>query len=116
MMKMKFNQPFIPLAHEDEEVTSPNDTNNFMEDPSDMVDHHIDDFIYIGRCRWDVSCFIFYGDPIYDMEGSFQMKNVDVLPSKKWYSFLDDPVIQHLMMIHSKIVFIHSGMACYRYS
>jgi len=46
-----------------------------------MVDHHIDDFINIGRHRWDVSYFIFYGDPIYDMQSSFQMKNDDVLLS-----------------------------------
>jgi hypothetical protein len=30
---------------------------------SDTVDNHIDDFIQIGRCRWDLGCFIFYGDP-----------------------------------------------------
>jgi hypothetical protein len=47
-----------------------------------MVDQHIDDFIHIGRRRWDMGCFIFYGDPIYDIEGSFQMKNVEVFPLK----------------------------------
>lgn len=54
-----------------------------------MFDHHINDFIYIGRRRRDVIYFIFYGDPIYDMEGSFRIKNYDVLLS-------DDPVIQDL--------------------
>jgi hypothetical protein len=54
-----------------------------MEDLSDIVDHHIDDFIHVGRCRWDMGCFIFYGDPIYDIEGSFQMKNVEFSPSER---------------------------------
>jgi hypothetical protein len=71
-------------------VISLNDTYVFVEDLSDMVDHRIDDFIYIGRRRWDLSCFIFYGDPIYDMESSFRMKNDDMLLS-------NDPIIQQLV-------------------
>jgi len=54
-----------------------------------MIDHHIDDFTCIGRHRWDLICFTFDGYPIYEMEGSFQMKNDDVLLS-------NDPVIQPL--------------------
>jgi hypothetical protein len=46
----------------------------FLEEPLDVVDFSsneehddcIDDFIHIGRCRWDKSCFHFDGDPIYD--------------------------------------------------
>jgi len=87
-------QPFFPPVHEDEEAMSLNDIDDSVEDPSDVVDHHINDFIYIGRHRWDVRFFVFDGDPIYDMEGGFQIKNVDVLPSKKWFSCLDALIIQ----------------------
>jgi hypothetical protein len=48
----------------------------FMEQPSDIVDDHIDDFIQVGRCRWDVGCFIIDRDPIYDIEGSPQEEGV----------------------------------------
>jgi hypothetical protein len=72
----------LPLD-EGEEVINPNDT----------VDQHIDDFIHVGRHRWDMGCFIFYGDPIYDIEGSFQKKSVELSSSENWSSYLDDPSI-----------------------
>jgi hypothetical protein len=46
-----------------EEVINFYDANEIMEQPPDTFDHHIDDFIQIGRCRWDLGCFIFYEDP-----------------------------------------------------
>jgi hypothetical protein len=46
-----------------------------MEDLSDMVGQHIDDFIHVGRHGWDMGCFVFYGDPIYDNEDNFQIRN-----------------------------------------
>jgi hypothetical protein len=46
-----------------------------MEKPSDIVDDHIDDFIQIGRCRWDLGCFIFDRDLIYDIEGTSRIKD-----------------------------------------
>jgi hypothetical protein len=70
---------FLP-AHEDEEMVSFNDTNDFMEDLSNMVDQHIDDFIHVGRHGWDISCSSFDGDPIYDIEGGFQVKNDKLFP------------------------------------
>jgi hypothetical protein len=74
-------QPFFPPTHKYEEVISPNDVDDFVEDLSDMVDQHIDDFIQVGRHRWDVGCFIFYGDPIYDIEGSSHAKGVELSSS-----------------------------------
>ena len=53
-----------------EEVISSYGVDEFMEQPSDVVDEHIDDFIQVGRCRWDFGHFIFDRDPIYDIEGS----------------------------------------------
>jgi hypothetical protein len=46
-----------------EEIISSIDTGKFMEQPSDIVDQHIDDFIHVGRHRWDMGCFTFDGDP-----------------------------------------------------
>jgi hypothetical protein len=33
---------------------------------NDVIDN-IDEFIHVGRCKWDVICYD--GDPIYDIEG-----------------------------------------------
>jgi hypothetical protein len=60
-------QPRFSPAHEDEEVIGPDDANDFMEDLSEMVGQHIDDFIQVGRHRWDVGYFIFDRDPIYEI-------------------------------------------------
>jgi hypothetical protein len=40
---------------------------------SDDVINNIDEFIHVGRCKWDVTCYGFNGDPIYDIEGHFQL-------------------------------------------
>jgi hypothetical protein len=66
-----------------EEVISSYDADKFMEQPSDIVDERIDDFIQVGRRRWDVGCFIIDRDPIYDIEGSSQAKGVEM-------SYLED--------------------------
>jgi hypothetical protein len=62
-------------------VISPKDADVFMGDLSDMVDQHLDDFIQVGRRRWDVSCFIFYRIPIYDIEGGSHAKGVELSSS-----------------------------------
>jgi hypothetical protein len=49
-----------------------------MEQPSNIVDERIDDFIRVGRCRWDVGCFIIDRNPIYDIKGSSQAKGVEM--------------------------------------
>jgi hypothetical protein len=38
---------------------------------SDIVGQLIDDFIHVEKHGWDMGSFIFYGDPIYDIEGNF---------------------------------------------
>jgi hypothetical protein len=55
-----------------------------MEQPSNIVDEHIDDFIQVGRRRWDVGCFIIDRDPIYDIKGSSQAKGVEMSFSEDW--------------------------------
>jgi hypothetical protein len=70
-------QPYFPPAYKDEEVISPKDVDDFVEDFSDTVDQHINDFIQIRRCRWDVQ-FNFEKEPIYDIEGSSQEKRVEL--------------------------------------
>jgi hypothetical protein len=49
-----------------------------MKEPLDMVDEHIDTFIQTGRRRWDVGHFIFYRDPIYDIEGGSRAKGIEL--------------------------------------
>jgi hypothetical protein len=68
-----------------EEVISFYDANEIMEQPLDTVDHHIDDFIQIGRCRWDLGCFTFYGDSIYDIEGTSRIKDTKRVSSEDFF-------------------------------
>jgi hypothetical protein len=83
-------QTCLPPAHEDEETISLDDT-DLVQDPFDMVDLHIDDFIQVGRRRWDVSCFSIDRDPIYDIGGnSSQAEGVEFSSSKEWYSYVYD--------------------------
>jgi hypothetical protein len=55
-----------------------------LEEPLDALDpscynkgddviENIDDFIHVGRHKWDVICSGLNGDPIYDIEGHFQL-------------------------------------------
>jgi hypothetical protein len=83
-------QTCLPPAHEDEETISLDDTDDLVQDPSDMVDLHIDDFIQVGRRRWDVSCFSIDRDPIYDIEGSSQAEGVEFSSSEEWSSYVYD--------------------------
>jgi hypothetical protein len=72
-----------------EEVINSNDTGEFMEQP-------IDDFICVRKHGWDVGCFGFDGDPIYDIEGSFQTRNVEAFPLEGCFSYMDDQDIWQL--------------------
>jgi len=49
-----------------------------MKQPLDIVDDDINDFIRIGKHRWDMICYIFYGDPVYDIEGHSQIKDISI--------------------------------------
>jgi hypothetical protein len=69
-----------------EEVISSYGADEFVEQPSDIVDEHIDDFIQTGRRKWDLSCLKFDRDPIYDIEGGSQAEGVSsyVYDSDVW--------------------------------
>jgi hypothetical protein len=73
-----------------EEVIISYDIGEIMEQPPNIVDNHIDDFIHVGGHRWDFGRFIFYRDPIYDIEGSSQAKEVELLSSEDWSSCMYD--------------------------
>jgi hypothetical protein len=73
-----------------EEVINAYDTGEIMEQPPDIVDNHIDDFIQVGRRRWDFGRFIFDRDPIYDIEGSPQEKVFKLSSSEDWSSCMYD--------------------------
>jgi hypothetical protein len=83
-------QPYLPPAHENEDMISFNDADDLVEDLYDVVDQHIDDFIHVGRCRWDVGYFIFNRDPIYDVEDDPQAKGVELSFSEDWSSCIYD--------------------------
>jgi hypothetical protein len=76
-----------------EEVISSNDTSEFMEKPSEKVDDHIDDFICVWKRGWDISCFNFDGDPIYDNVSSFQTKKEKIFPLEDFFSYMGDQYI-----------------------
>jgi hypothetical protein len=80
----------VLLAHEDKEMVIFSHIYGLMKEPLDMVDEHIDTFIQTGRHRWDFGHFIFYRDPIYDIEGSSQAKGVELSSSKDWSSCMYD--------------------------
>jgi hypothetical protein len=53
---------------------------------------HIDDFICIGRHRWDMICYIFDGNLIYDIEGHSQIEHTSIF-SEDFFSNLNGPCI-----------------------
>ena len=73
---------YFPFQDFDDALFYDSESEEVLEDPldalnpscydkgSDMVDN-IDDFIHVGRHKWDVSGS--NEDPIYDMEGHFQV-------------------------------------------
>jgi len=63
---------FVLPTHENKEVVNFNHTYGLIKEPLVFVDENIDTFIHIGKHIWSyMGCFIFYGDPIYDIEGTF---------------------------------------------
>jgi hypothetical protein len=62
----------VEVVQSYEEVIIFYDAYELMEQPPDIVGNHIDEFIQVGRCRWDVGCFIIDRDPIYNIEASFR--------------------------------------------
>ena len=58
---------FVLPAHEDKAMVNFSHIDGVMKENLDAVDEHIDTFICIGRRIWDMSCFIFYVDLVYDI-------------------------------------------------
>jgi hypothetical protein len=73
-----------------EEVLNSNITSEFVEQPSEIVENHIDYFICVWKHGCDIGCFGYDGDPIYDIEGNFQIKNVEAFPLEGCFSYMDD--------------------------
>jgi hypothetical protein len=67
-----------------------------MEKPSYRVEIHIDGFICVQKHVRDISCFIFYGDLIYNDEGRFQTKNAETFPFEDCFPYVDDQYIWKL--------------------
>jgi hypothetical protein len=67
-----------------------------MEQPPDIVDDHINDFIQTGRCRWDLGCFNFDRDPIYDIEGTSWIKDKERISSEDFFLHQDGPYMCQL--------------------
>jgi hypothetical protein len=77
---VEFTLASILPTHKDKDMVDFDNTYDPMKENLDEVDENIDTFINIWRHRWDMCCFIFYGDPIYDIEGTFQMKSRQISP------------------------------------
>jgi hypothetical protein len=63
------------------------ESEEFLEKPLDLVNFSFDEehddirlkilmIFYIGRNKWDMSCFHFDGDPIYDIDDDSRVKSV----------------------------------------
>jgi hypothetical protein len=84
--------PALP-PHKDKEMVIFGHNDGHMKETLDMVDDHIDTFIQTGRDTWDFCCFIFYRDPIYDIEGSSQVKGFESSPSEDYFSCVYDSYV-----------------------
>jgi hypothetical protein len=82
-------------AHKDKEMVILGHTDGHMKETFDMVDEHIDTFIQTRRRTWDFGHFIFYRDPIYNIEGSSQAQGVEVSSSENWSSCMYDSDVWH---------------------
>jgi hypothetical protein len=87
---------YVPIIHEDKEMVIFSHTGGLMKETLDMVDEYIDTFIYTGRRTWDFCHLIFYKDPIYDIEGISQAKQVDLSSSEDQSSCVYDSDVLHL--------------------
>jgi hypothetical protein len=68
------------------------ESEEFLEKPLDLVNfsfdeehdgheiENIDDLLHIERHKWDISCFHFDGDPIYDIDDDSRVKIAELLP------------------------------------
>jgi hypothetical protein len=61
---------------------------NFSFD--EEYDDQIDDFLHIGRCRWDISCVHFDGDPIYDINDDSRVRNEELFPLEQPSMYIND--------------------------
>jgi hypothetical protein len=102
----------ILLAHKDKEMVISVHIDGIMNENLDMVDEHIDTFIQTGRRTWDFGHFIFYRNPIYDIEGISQEKGVELSSSKDWSSYVydsyawnisDDMVIDQFHLVEDEL-------------
>jgi len=47
----------------------------------DLGVRSFDDLFNIGRYKWDINCFYFESDPIYDIDYESEVNIVDVKPN-----------------------------------
>jgi hypothetical protein len=71
---------------------------SFQKKPFNLVnfsfneehDDHIDNFIHIGRHRWDINYFHFDGNPIYDIDDDSRIKSVELFPLERPSMYIND--------------------------
>jgi hypothetical protein len=77
MLKIQLKPPLASVlpTHEKKEMVNFSHTDSLMRENLDVVDENIDTLYILGGTygTWVVS--FFDGDPIYDIEGTFQVKN-----------------------------------------
>jgi hypothetical protein len=100
-----------------------------LEEPLDVLDpscynkgndviENIDEFIHVGRHKWDVICFGLDGDPIYDIEGHFQLFPLEQLcviakDSDVWQH--GDDMVTNLFQPPTEYLLQHSHDDCHSY-
>jgi hypothetical protein len=78
-----------------------------------MVDQHIDDFIQVGRRRWDVSCFIFYRIPFTTLRVVLVQKGLSCHLQRTGLHMHIIQILGNPMMIWSQTYSIHLRMTCH---
>jgi hypothetical protein len=53
---------------------------SFNEEHDDHTIENIDDILHIRNHKWDISCFHFDGDPIYDIDNDSSIKIAELFP------------------------------------
>jgi hypothetical protein len=57
-------------------------------------------FLHIERHKWDMSCFHFDGDPIYDIDDDSRVKSAELFP-------LEQPSFSENFHDHFQAIYVH---------
>jgi hypothetical protein len=102
--------PHLPPANEYGYMINISDMDDHVEYPSDVVDQHIDYFIYVGRHRWGVGCIIFMEILFTTLKLYLNKKSLSCLLHRTGIHAYMIQIFGTLMMIWLQICFVRSRM------